>query len=375
MKTTTISPAAILFLCAVLIADSALAAEPSARGQLVELSVHGPSLENNLLEFSVNREVIVYLPPGYDANETRRYPVVYILHGITDPLTVWTVPWNEELADYGTIQDVMDRGIAAGLLQEMIVVLFDGRTPFFGAHYVNSTVKGNWQDFLAEDLVAYVDSNYRTLAHRDSRGVMGHSMGGYGALRVGLDRPDVFSVLYGMSPSVLGWSGDLSAANPAFKTVVIEEDPTGHINSDFYVGAIIGISQAFSPNPERPPLYADFPFKLDGDELVPDEPAHSRWESNFLANRIDAYLAQPFRLNGIMFDAGFADQYTHIPPTSRALSEALTGKNVEHTFEMYNGDHRNRLWGARGRLYTEVLPFLSRRLSGNQVSGTNSGAH
>ena len=103
---------------------------------------------------------------------------------------------------------------------------------------------------------------------------------------------------------------------------------------------------------------------MSGGEIVPNEPAHSRWESNFLSNRIDSYLAQPLRLNGLRFDVGFADQFTHIPPTSRAFSEALASKGVEHTFEMYNGDHRNRLWGESGRLYSEVLPYLSRVLLG-----------
>lgn len=354
---------ALLLAGVLLVTACKTATEPVARGQLLELSVHGPSLENNTLGFPTQRDVRIYLPPGYESDTQRRFPVVYVLHGITDPLTTWTVPWSDTEVDFGTIQSLMDRGIASGLLQEMILVLFDARTPYFGCHYVNSPVKGNWQDFLANDLVSFIDANYRTLARRESRGVMGHSMGGYGALRAGLDRPDVFSAVYGLSPSVLGWSGDLSVENPAFAIVATEDDPSDFIESNFYVGAIIGVSQAFSPNPDRPPFYADFPFRMDGDELVPNEPAHGRWESNFLANRIDAYLKQSFRLNGIMFDAGYADQFTHIPPTSRALSEALTEKNVQHTFEIYNGDHRNRLWGESGRLYTEVLPFLSRTLA------------
>ena len=355
---------AFLLVGVFLVTTCSNALEPTARGQLLEVLVQGTSLENNTLGFPTRRDVRVYLPPSYESESRRRYPVIYVLHGITDSPTAWTVPWSDTEIDYGTIQNLMDRGIGAGLLQEMILVLFDARTPYFGCHYVNSPVKGNWQDFLAEDLVTFVDSNYRTLARRESRGVMGHSMGGYGALRVGLDRPDVFSAVYGLSPSLLGWSGDLSVENPAFAILATEEDPSGHIESNFYVGALIGTSQAFSPNPDRPPFYADFPFRMNGDELVPNEPAHSRWESNFLANRIDSYLEQPIRLNGIKFDAGFTDQFTHIPPTSRALSEALTDKNVEHTFEMYNGDHRNRLWGDSGRLYTEVLPFLSRTLLG-----------
>ena len=332
---------------------------------MLHLTVHGRSLENNTLGFSVDREVNVYLPSSYTSETERHYPVIYILHGITDPLTAWTVPWSDDEVDYGTIQNLMDRGVDAGLLQETILVLFDARTPFFGCHYVNSPVKGNWQDFIITDLVTYVDSNFRTLNQRESRGIMGHSMGGYGSIRTGLDRPDVFSAVYGLSSSLLGWGGDLTASNPAFRILASEADLSDHIESNFYVGAIIGVSQAFSPNSGRSPYYADFPFKISGNEVVPNEPAHSRWESNFLANRIDTYLAQPIRLNGLRFDVGFFDQFTHIPPTSRALSDALNDNGVEHTFEMYNGDHRNRLWGESGRLYSEVLPYFSRLLIGN----------
>jgi S-formylglutathione hydrolase len=354
----------LLLILAPFVVTPSFAVEQIRQGQLLELTIHGTALETNTLGFSVERDVRIYLPPGYAAAVERQYPVIYVLHGITDPLTVWTVSWSDDEIDYGTLPNLMDRGIGAGLLQEMIFVLFDARTPFFGCHYVNSPVKGNWQDFLTRDLVTYVDANFRTLDSRESRGVMGHSMGGYGALRAGLDRPDIFSAVYGLSPSLLGWSGDLSAKNPAFGILATETDPSKHFESNFYVGAIIGVSQAFSPNPLRPPFYADFPFKMSGDEVVPNELAHSRWESNFLENRIDSYLAQPLRLNGIRFDVGFADQFSHIPPTSRALSEAMSNNGIEHTFEMYNGDHRNRLWGENGRLYSEVLPYLSRILSG-----------
>ena len=364
MTTKRFLCSALLLVLALFLTTSSFAVELAGRGQLLELKVHGTALENNTLGFSTERDVRIYLPPSYASAVERHYSVVYVLHGITDPLTVWTVPWSDDEIDYGTLQNLMDRGVGAGLLQEMILVLFDARTPFFGCHYVNSPVKGNWQDFLTHDLVTYVDSNYRTLNRRESRGVMGHSMGGYGALRVGLDRPDIFSAVYGLSPSVLGWSGDLSAENPAFGILASEADPSEYFDSNFYVGAVIGISQAFSPNPDRPPFYADFPFKMSGGEVVPNEPAHSLWESNFLANRIDSYLAQPLRLSGLRFDSAFTDEYTHIPPTSRAFSEALTDKGVEHTFEMFNGDHRNRLWGESGRLYSEVLPYLSRVLLG-----------
>ncbi len=336
--------------------------EPPQHGQLLALQVPGPSLANNLLGFSTDRDVRIYLPSSYSDSPQRRYPVVYVLHGIGDPVTVWTEAWSPNEVEYGTLPNLMDRGIAAGLIEEMILVMVDSRTPFFGCHYANSTVKGNWEDFVARDLVSYVDSNYRTLTDAESRGVMGHSMGGHGAIRLGLDHPDIFSTIYGLSPSLLGWGGDVSAENPAFELLLSAGDPSEYFDTNFYVTAIIGVSQAFSPNPDRPPYFADYPFKKVNGAVVPNQPAHSRWEANFPVNRIDAYLAQPVRLRGLRFDSAFTDGFTHIPPTSRAFSEALSEKGVEHTFEMFNGDHRNRLWGQQGRLYTEVLPYFSRLL-------------
>jgi len=334
-------------------------------GQLNYVNIHGPSLENNMLGVSTTRETAIYLPPSYQASPSKRYPVLFILHGITDPITVWTEPWSPDDAEFATIQNLMDKGIAEGLLEEMILVIPDARTPFYGCHYANSSVKGNWQDFVTKDLVAYIDTNYRTLPHSPNRGIMGHSMGGHGALRIGLQHPEIFSAVYGMNPSLMGWGGDVSAENPAFETLLSSQDPTPHFESNFYVPAIIGVSQAFSPNPDNPPFYADYPFKMENGAIVQNQAAFTRWEENFPESMIDDYLAGTQRLQGLRFDSAFIDEFSHIPPTTRAFSEALTAQNVPHFFEMYNGDHRNRLWGASGRLYTEALPYFSRLLSLN----------
>ncbi|MBX2820997.1 MAG: esterase family protein [Rhodothermaceae bacterium] len=334
-------------------------------GQLLQITVHGPSLENNRLGLSTTRETAVYLPPSYQTSPSRRYPVLFILHGITDPITVWTESWDPSNSEFGTIQDLMDRGIAEGLLEEMIVVIPDARTPFYGCHYANSPVKGNWQDFITKDLVDYIDSNYRTRSSASSRGIMGHSMGGHGAIRIGLQHPEIFSVVYGMNPSLMGWGGDVSAENPAFETLLSSSDPTPYFESNFYVPAIIGVSQAFSPNPDNPPFYADYPFRMENGAIVPNPEAFDRWEENFPKSMISDYLADTQRLQGLRFDSAFIDEFSHIPPTTKAFSDALSAQNVPHIFEMYNGDHRNRLWGSSGRLYTEVLPYFSRLLSVN----------
>ena len=335
------------------------------QGALVAISVPGPSLEHNRLGFSSARDVLVYLPPGYNTSPDKRYPVVYVLHGITDLPTVWTEAWSPEEVAYGTLPNLMDRGIASGLLQEMILVMPDARTPFFGCHYANSSVKGNWQDFISRDLVRYIDAEYRTLVNAESRGIMGHSMGGHGAIRMGLQHPELFSVVYGLNPSMMGWGGDVSPENPAFEVLLTTPDPSPHFETNFYVPAIIGVSQAFSPNPDNPPFFANYPFKIVQGEIEPEPGAFAHWEANFPINMIEAYLARSMVLSGLRFDSAFTDEFTHIPPTTKAFSEALTEKGVPHVFEMYNGDHRNRLWGEGGRLYTEVLPYFSRLLTHN----------
>ena len=332
------------------------------QGQVLMESVEGISLENNLLGFSTTRDVAVYLPPGYETNATKRYPVLYVLHGITDPITVWTEAWDDDAGEYGTLQSLMDHGIRDGHIEEIILVIPDARTPFFGCHYANSSVKGNWQDFIARDLVQHIDTQFRTLATSESRGIMGHSMGGHGAIRIGLNHPETFSIVYGMNPSLMGWGGDVSSENAAFDILLTEADPSIHFETNFYVPAIIGVSQAFSPNPDNPPFFADYPFKKENGQIVPDPDTFAKWEANFPASMIESYLNQPARLRAIRFDTAFNDEFTHIPPTTRAFSEALTAQNIPHTFEMYNGDHRNRLWGRSGRIYTEVLPYFSNLL-------------
>src|SRR5262245_26818686 len=241
---------------------SATATAVARHGKVDEEKVHGRSLEGNLLGNDADRDVLVYLPPSYASQSTRRYPTLYLLSGIGDPNTVWTKAWNDRNPKYGTIPEVMDQGVAEGLLKEMIVVIPDAQTKFPGSFYTNSPVMGNWEDYIVTDLVAYVDRTFRTIARAESRGILGHSMGGHGAIKLAMRHPDVFSVAYGLNPAVLGWAEDVSAANPSFATVLHASGPDQVPGSDFYAFAIIGIAQAFSPDPKKPPFYAEFPFQL-----------------------------------------------------------------------------------------------------------------
>jgi len=332
--------------------------EPLPTGRLVVETIHFAALEDTVTGEDPNRTVAVYLPPSYFTERERRFPTLYLLHGIGDTETVWTRAWNEPDDPWGTVARLLDRGIAAGRLAEMMVVMPDGKSRAGGSFYADSKVSGHWEELIVGQLPAWVDRRYRTLARAESRGIAGHSMGGYGAIMAGMKHPDVFSAVYAMNPATLGWGADVSHENPAFGTV-LERGGWNELKG-FYEYGVIAIAQAFSPNPQKPPFFVDFPFRPDaGGTMIPAEPAHSQWEEHFPLVIAHRYRDHLLRLRGLRFDTGNDDEYTHIPPTTREFSRLLTDLEVPHVFEEYNGDHRNRLWGRTGRLYTEVLPWFS----------------
>src|ERR687883_11233 len=189
-------------------------------GRLVRETVHGASLEKNVTGEAADRNVSIYLPPSYDTMKTKRYPVVYLLHGIGDTDKEFTSAWRGNTEEWGTIQGLMEQGIREGRFGEMIIVMPDERTRMMGSFYTNSSATGNWEEFTSVDLVSYVDGKYRTLARSESRGLAGHSMGGYGAIKLGMKHPEIYSVVYGMNPALLGWAADVSIENPAFAALL-----------------------------------------------------------------------------------------------------------------------------------------------------------
>jgi enterochelin esterase-like enzyme len=159
-----------------------------------KIKVHSVAIEGNLEGESADRDVFVVLPPGYASHPNRRYPVVYALHGYS----IGAQQWMGEIHTPQTIEGAFAKGA-----REMIVVLPDSKTVHNGSMYSSSRTTGDFETFIARDLVGYIDSHYRTLATRESRGLVGHSMGGYGASRIGMRHADVFGALYMMSPCCL----------------------------------------------------------------------------------------------------------------------------------------------------------------------------
>ena len=130
----------------------------------------------------------VYLPPSYATSPNRRYPVLYLLHGFTDSDDHW---FGLSGPHFVNVPAAANKAFASGS-REFMIVMPNAYTRYQGSMYSSSVVTGDWEAFVAQDLVSYIDAHYRTLASRTSRGLAGHSMGGYGTLRIGMKYPACF---------------------------------------------------------------------------------------------------------------------------------------------------------------------------------------
>src|SRR5512138_3336464 len=158
------------------------------------IKIHGAALEGNLEGNAVDRDALVFLPPSYQKERNRRYPVVYALHGFF----IGAEQWSKEIH----APQAFEGAFALGA-KEMIVVLPDSKTLHNGSMYSSSVTTGDFENFIARDVVSYIDAHYQTIPNRLARGLVGHSMGGYGATRIGMKHADVFGSLYIMSPCCL----------------------------------------------------------------------------------------------------------------------------------------------------------------------------
>ncbi|HEV8392909.1 MAG TPA: alpha/beta fold hydrolase [Vicinamibacterales bacterium] len=324
------------------------AAAVPTKGTVEQIVVHGTSLEGNLEGDSPDRDATVYLPPSYAGTPMRRYPVLYLLHGYGGRQDTFTT----RLA---ALADSQDRLAAAPGFSEFIVVTPSAYTLHKGSMYSASPTTGDWEKFVAEDLVAYMDSHYRTLATRMSRGLAGHSMGGYGALRIGMKRPDVFLSLYLMSSCCLTANRnprpDAMAASEAIKTR--EQAVEAAAAPGFGPSTSLASAAAWSPNPANPPLFLDLPVK-DG-KVRPEIVA--KWVANAPLEMVARYAEGLNRYYAIAIDVGTMDPL-HAP--NQQLHDTLTLLHVPHYYEEYEGDHTNKV---RERIERSVLPFFSKNLA------------
>ncbi len=317
---------------------------PGAKPVTVEhIKIHGQSLEGNLEGDAVDRDVIVYLPPSYAKDKHRRYPVVYALHGYS----IGAEQWSHEIHTPQTIEG----GFAQGA-KEFIVVLPDSKTVHNGSMYSSSITTGDFENFIAHDVVSYIDAHYRTIPQRTSRGLVGHSMGGYGATRIGMKHADVFGVLYIMSPCCLS-ARPAGPVDPALeKTLEAVKTPADSAALPFMARAQLASAAAWSPDPKNPPLYLDLPSK-DG-VVQPDVLA--KWAANAPLDFIDQYIPGLRRYRAISIDVGDQDGLRF---DTTKLHDVLDRYDIVNSFTIYPGTHTS---AVADRFQNHVMPFFSKNL-------------
>jgi enterochelin esterase-like enzyme len=320
-------------------------AVPGAKPVTVEqIKIHGVALEGNLEGEAVDRDVFVFLPPSYATSKTRRYPVVYALHGFS----IGAEQWTHEIHVPQTIEGAFAQGT-----QEMIVVLPDSKTVYGGSMYSSSVTTGDFERFIAHDLVTYIDAHYRTIAKPESRGLVGHSMGGYGASRIAMKDPGVFGSVYIMSPCCLSARGAGRGAAGLEKDVAAAKSPAEAVaDQAFFTRTTLASAAAWSPNPKNPPLYLDLATK-GGD---PRYDVLAKWAANAPLAFVDQYIGNLKQYRAIAMDVGDQDG---LREDTEKLHEVLDSYGVANSFEIYHGTHTS---AVADRFQNHVLPFFGKSL-------------
>ncbi len=331
-------------LTGALAAAMALLALPAAaqeNARINELTFHSEALEGNWEGSPAVRTAMVFTPPGYDEHPERRYPVVYFLHGYGA-----TTQMYQDLVHF---EQALDAAAAEG--NEFILVMPDGYSRMLGSFYSNSPTTGDFETYIARDLVAQVDAMYRTLPRRESRGLAGHSMGGYGAMRLGLKFPDVFSSVYAMSAccfNVRPYSIEDAQAADALTDEQVAEASFGTLGAAPFLSA-------WSPDPDAPHKFET--GLLDDGTIDPEVMA--RIAANSIIPMLPQYLPSLRAMDAIALDVGNEDG---LKTDNDALHAELDRFGITHTYEVYEGGHGDKI---AGRIPTHVLPFFAEHLDGD----------
>ena len=342
-------------------APAATAAPTKAPSRYATMFIEAPSLRDNQLGEKDQRTISVYLPPSYFTTDAR-YPVVYYLPGYTDTSMLgFALPGGA------------DQLIGSGSIREMIIVVANGANVLGGSFYVNSPVTGGWENFIVKDVVGYVDAHYRTVAQASARAISGHSMGGFGALNIGMRHPEVFSAIYSLSPGLFDPNGlaesQMFASESLISRFLDYEQQVAALPAEQARRAMLispdnftlAYALAFAPNLGKQPPYFDYPYTQTGGELARDEAIWKRWDAGFggIPEKIQQYKANLMGLNGLVIDYGRQDQYKWIPKGCEYFDAQLTAAGIPHELRAYDGGHESHL---SERIGAYMLPFLSERL-------------
>lgn len=331
------------------------------KGRIVRFTHESRCLKDNPLGDPHERTLYAYLPPQYDG--ARRFPVVIMLAGFgsTNHSIVGWSPWKPNTVE------LFDGLIVRGECPPAILVLPDCFNRWGGSQFIDSEGTGRYQTYLADEIVPFVDAELRTVARREARAVVGRSSGGFGALRLGMDRPDVVSVI----GSHAGDAGFDVSMRPMLTAAAIELDAAGGLRafareipvsgpknaSQFDAIFVLAAAAAYSPAPGSFP-FAEMPFDPDTAAMRPA--VWDRWKAQDPLARIEASEAALRTMSLIYVDAGNRDEHgLHF--AARVLNDQLLQRGLPVQYEEYDGGHRGTSWR-----YEVSLPKIVEALRGSE---------
>jgi len=280
----------------------------------------------------------IVLPPSYESNPDSTYPSIYFLHG-----------FGLDYSWYGSVVSVFEDMVASGEIRESILIKPDGFvTPYLGSMYTNSDYNGQFEDYIVQDLISHIDGSYNTIDHSSYRAIMGHSMGGYGAVKLSIKFPELFQV-------AASHSGPIAIENviPDLLPVLLAE--TGILGYQPWNGTVsllmYSVSAAFSPDVDDWPYYVDLPVDYYGNVI--DE-VWDLWLGHDALTLAQENLANIQSIHFYM-DCGDEDDflfYNH----STSFSEFLNEENIYHVYETYPGGHFTQV--LNGDRFPHSLAFI-----------------
>lgn len=336
---------------------SSLAHLLGLRGNLHLDFLTSPALEGNALGDPAERPVAVYTPPGYDAQGSARYPVLYCLHGYTGNVAALIAarPWEPNVVQR------MDRLIAEQRMPPAMLALVDGFTRLGGSQYVNSIHNGDYATYVVRDVIGHVDRAYRTVAAEAGRAVLGKSSGGFGALYLCMQYPGTFAAFASHSGDSYfpyaqprgfvethrtlerhGW--DIEAFVEAF------EAKDKRSNAEYTTMEMLGYTAAYTP---RSPKAFDLDLPFERETGAIREEVFARWMDFDPAQMCLEKRAELARLRLRYLDCGRKDEY-FLDAGARVMAQRMRGMGLEVRHEEFEDDHRNI-----GYRYDISLPALA----------------
>lgn len=324
-----------------------------AKSRIIEFTFVSTALNDNLIGLNPERQIRVYIPESYDKTR-QNYPVVYYFHSLG-----WS---NKKFFEDGKVQRTLDEAISNRQLHDCILVAGDFTGPGLGSFYGNAPSSGRWMDHIIHELIPEIDRRFRTRRTASSRAAIGDMIGAYAAIKLAMDYPGIFSSVYAMHPFGTATGETLMLSRPDWKQMNAAKT-WNDLESNVYSRVFMLMAQAYLPNPNKPPFYADLMVALEGGKLIVNPEQVALLQSNFLLDaRLPTRAKNLHQLKGFKMDWGRYDENPDHVYANQKFTRLLDDFGVQHQAEEYSGNAWNQYWEGEERFKNEVIPFLNRYL-------------